>query len=235
MEDGGLEGPTHPMVVDLDQPSGEVVGQAAGMLMATTTSINVSSQTEDESGQNSFDSLGSCLTGAAGGSFSSLWERKLRQRAAKQLNRKRKKTSSMGEQFIYSGAFYRTRRLTSSNSNEARSCMASMAVRSGLTYEVPLPFSGVVLPGTLPFTVFPLAEELARLGFETSQLGCSGKLVNCSEQLEDSGLGLEGMGPLEGEEVQQQQQPRLEVSVRGPEGVLPDLPGGQREVVEGAE
>ena len=113
--------------------------------------------------------------------------------------------------------------------------MASMAVRSGLTSEVPLPFSGVVLPGTLPFTVFPLAEELARLGFETSQLGCSGKLVNCSEQLEDSGLGLEGMGPLEGEEVQQQQQPRLEVSVRGPEGVLPDLPGGQGEVVEGAE
>ena len=113
-------------------------------------------------------------------------------------DRKRKKTSSMGEQNVYSGAFYRSRRLTNSNINEARSCKESMAVRSGLTSEVPLPFTGMVLPGTLPFTVFPLVEELARLGFEVSQP------IDSSEQFNDSGVGFEGEGPLEGEKPQLQ-------------------------------
>ena len=70
---------------------------------------------------------------------------------------KRKTTS-----FIYSGTFSRSR----SSVNVFEGSQGSKALQAGVVSVAPLPLYGPPMVGVKPFTEFPLALELAKLGVE---------------------------------------------------------------------
>ena len=69
---------------------------------------------------------------------------------------------------IFSGSFRRSRRLLDC---VTRSCnTAAKAPMSGLVTGLPLPFPGLPMPGSIPFTSYPLSLELDRLGLAGEEL-----------------------------------------------------------------
>ena len=133
--------------------------------------------------------------------------------------RKTRKDSLASPTRIYSGAFFRSKRLGSFYSRMDCSSRVAGELRSGMVHELPLPFAGPTVDGIEPFTSYPLALELARLGFEEDELEGKG-LESREEQerrqslLDDSGLGHELGGFLEVKSVDDKCEPGKPEEVR---------------------
>ena len=107
--------------------------------------------------------------------------------AVSKWKKMKKTTASEQKHFIYSGSFSRSRRLAKKSEKQSSSIKA---ISSGVVSVAPLPLYGPPIEGLRPFTVFPLAEEFARLGLDSA--GLVGECLGGREgQLDDSGLGRE--------------------------------------------
>ena len=119
--------------------------------------------------------------------------------ARRKKQKKTRKDLTVDMRSVYLGTFYRLRGLGSINSTRSYT-KAAMVPMLGLVTGLLLPFTGLTVPGCTPFTSYPLALELSRLGLEEDELEGKGLEIREEQRrgqllLDDSGWGMRWVAP----------------------------------------
>ena len=174
-----LDATTPPMVMELDSPTPSMVrGVELWASPTSPTLCSVATQTDKLWPESVWGECEGATTSPVPGNERSRARRK---------KRKTRRNSAASPTRIYSGAFFRSKRLSNSYSRMDCSSRVAGELRSGMVHELPLPFAGPTVDGIEPFTSYPLALELVRLGIERWELEGGGE-EKAEVQLDDSGL-----------------------------------------------